>query len=472
LKPQQVMLVCALAFSVLTYAVSQMLLVPSLPTIQRALHVTPVAATSLLTAFFVSGAATVGIAGRLGDMFGKRRILLATLGIFTIGALIAALASTLPLLIAARVVMGCTVGIFPLAFSIVRDELPTAHVPFAIGLLGSFGAAGAVIGQVSGGLVTDGLGYHWVFWCSVFAGILALLATFAFVPESSTTAPGRVDLAGAVLLMLGLGAPLIGLSGTPTHGWAGTRTLVLFAAGIAILAVFVRHERRHSDPILDLPTLLLPRVRLANMSTFFVGFGLFGTSAIISQFVQMPRSTGYGLGASATAAGVFFVPGLSLMLLGSSLFGKLMLRFGAKAGLTAGGAIGTAALAGLAASHDSRTMMFVWPMFMYLGVALCFSAAPLIILGSVPAAMRGQTTGANVIMRNIGTAVGVQLAATIVTASAHGHGLAREGGYRDAFIVEAAAAGVATLLALTIPARPRALVAAAPLEAAIASERV
>jgi MFS family permease len=348
-------------------------------------------------------------------------------------------------------------------------------VPAAISLLGGFGAAGAVIGQVCGGLVTDAAGYHWIFWISVITGALAAAGVLAFVPESSLTSPGRVDLVGALLLAAGLGAPLLAVSKTPTEGWLGLRTLALFGAGLAFLAAFVRHERRHPDPILHLPTLLRPQVRLANLATMLVGFGLFGTSAIISQFVQMPRSTGYGLGASATAAGLFFVPGLGLMLVGSSAIGRLISTAGPRVGLVIGAALGSVALVALTLSHGSTIDLFIWPTLMYVGVGFAFSAAPLLILEVVPAELRGQSTAVNLIMRNIGTSVGLQVAATIVTASAHG-GLPTEGGYTTAFALEACAACGAVVLALTIPRRarpPRPAVLEPAVEAsALVSERV
>lgn len=461
LEPYRPLLTAALSFAVLTYAVSQMLLVPSLPTIQRQLHLTPVAGTSLLTAFFVSGAVTAGIVGRLGDMFGKRKLLLATLSLFTLGALVAAASNSFQLLLLGRIVMGCAVGAFPLAFSIVRDELPTPLVPTAIGVMGSFGAGGAVIGQVCGGLVTDAFGFHWIFWISVLSGCLAVAGVAAFVPESASKTPGRIDLGGALLLAGGLGAPLVALGETPRWGWAGRNTLLLVAAGVVLLAAFARHERSHPAPVLHLPTLLLPRVRAANLATLLVGFGLFGTSAIVSQFVQTPSSTGWGLGANATAAGIFFVPGLGLMLLGSPVNGRIIARYGAKLGLVLGAGLGCLGLALLRFSHSSDLELFLWPSVVYVGISFAFASAPLLILEAVPPELRGQSTAVNLIMRNVGTSLGIQLAAAIVTASVR-HGVPSEGGYLWAFTLEAAAAFGAVLLGLAIPRLPRVLVPVPP----------
>ena len=461
LRRNPALLVPALAFAVLTYALAQTMLVPSLPAIQRDLHTTPAGVSSLLSAFFVSGAVTAGIAGRLGDMFGKRRVLVVVMALFTLGSLTAALSSTLAPILAGRIVMGCAVGAFPLAFSIVRDTLPAERVPTAISLFGGFGAAGAVIGQTCGGLVTDGPGYHWIFWISLITGAVATAGVVAFVPESAVKSPGRVDGLGALLLAAGLTAPLVAITETSTWGWAAPRTLGLIALGGALLAVFARHERRHPDPILHLPTLRVPAVALANVATLLVGFGLFGSSAIISQFVQMPRSTGYGLGASATAAGFFFVPGLAVMLVGNRGIGRLIARAGASRGLALGAGLGCVALAGMAASHGSRVELFVWLTCMYVGVAFAFSAAPVLILGVVPANLRGQSTAVNLIARNVGSSLGLQLAATVVTASARRGGLPTELGYTRAFILEGCGAGVALLLALAIPVRARALEGAA-----------
>jgi MFS family permease len=445
-------IVAPLALATLTYAVSQTLLLPSLPRIQASLHTTPVGVTSLFSAFFVAGAVSGGIFGRLGDMFGKRLMLVVQMALFAVGSLVCALGSNLPQLIAGRVLMGVAVGVFPISYALIKDELPAASVRTLVPMLGGIGASGAAIGQVSGGLVADRLGYHWVFWIALIGAALSIAAIARFVPESSVRTAGRVDVVGAVLLACGLGGALYAISRASTWVWGSGRTLSLLLGGVLVLVVFFAYERAHPDPLFHLETLMLPRVRATNLATLLVGFGLFGASTIITQFVQVPKSTGYGLGASPTQAGFFLAPGLLLILLEAPLAGRLSARVGAKAILVGGLAIAVVALTGLAAFHTRTFELYLWPTLIYAGLGFTFATMPLIVLDAVPAERSAQSTSINMVLRNAGSSIGVQLAATLITASIVVSGHPTDAGYTHAFTLEAAASFAAFLLALAIPA--------------------
>jgi len=409
--------------------------------------------TALMTSFWVSGAVTAGVFGRLGDMYGKQRMIVAQMVLFSAGATICALTSVLPLMIAGRVLMGCAIGLFPLSYSLIRDELPPKRVVGAIALLGGLIASGAAVRQSAGGLVSDHLGYRWIFWISLIMGLASIVALLVFVPESPTRTGGRVDVGGTALLAAGLAAPLIAIAETPAWGWTSAATLVLFAVGAALLTLFVVYERRHADPLIHIPTLLLPRVRLTNAATLFVGFGLFGVSTILSQFFQEPASTGYGFGANATQAGLFLVPGLILVMITAPLAGRLSSRVGPAVTLRLGIAVGTAGIAGMALSHGHTFEMYLWPSLIYVGVGAAFGAMPTIVLQSVPPTRSGQSAAINMIVRTVGSAIGIQLAATIVTASAGPTGIPSDRGYTAAFALETAGGIAALLFALAIPRR-------------------
>jgi MFS family permease len=443
----------ALLLATATYGIAQTLLLPSLPAIQRHLHTSAVGVTLLISVFFVTGASTAGVFGRLGDMFGKRRVLLAQMTLFSLGALVCGLGSSLPLLIAGRGIMGASVGLFPLSYSLLRDEMPARRVPTTIAFVGGVAAISAAVGQATGGVVTDRLGYHWIFWIGLIGGVASIAAIALLVPESRETSPGRVDVGGAVLLAIGLGVPLTAISLTPAWGWVDARTLGLIAIGLATVVVFVRYEQRHPQPLLHLSTLMVPRVRLTNLTTFLVGFGLFGASAIISQFVQQPK--GVGLGVSATQSGFFLAPGLALMLVLAPIGGRISRRYDPKATLVMGAFIGCSGIGGLALHHGSNAELYLWPTIMYIGVGFSFGALPLLILESVPRAQSGQSTSVNMIFRNAGSSIGVQLAATFIAISGHDGGHPTERGFTHAFTLEASAALGALLLALAIPGRKR-----------------
>jgi MFS family permease len=448
------MVLGALALASLTYAVTQTSLVPALPGIQHEFDTTAVGATALVSVFFVSGAVTTGIVGRLGDMFGKRRLLLIELALFSFGAFLCALAPNLVLLLVGRIVMGTGLAIFPLSFAIVRDTFPAAQLSNAIVVLAATGGTGAALGQVVGGVAADHLGYEWVFWIGVIAGVASIATVAALVPESPQRSPGRIDLGGALLLALALGGPLFAISQTPSWGWGGARTLVLIAAGLVLGALFVAYERRRSEPLLDFETMLSRPVALTNLATLLTGFSMFGAAVIFTQFFQEPASTGYGFGASATAAGLFLVPGYLMNMLASPVAARLSTRAGPKVTLAVGCGTACVALVLMTLLHHSRLEMYLWATLLYTGIGLAFGATPNLIMEAVPLRHTAQSTGFNLVLRNVGTSLGTQIAATFIVASIGVSGLPAEAGYTRAFAFQAVCAALAFIVATTIPRRP------------------
>jgi MFS family permease len=404
------------------------------------------------------------VIGRLGDMFGKQRLIVVQMVLFTVGAIICGLAQSLVPLLIGRAVMGSALALFPLTFSLLRDILPVRRVPSAVALISAIVGMGAAAGQATGGLITDTLGYHWVFWLATLMGALSVVLVIALVPESPDRAPGRVDVIGAALLGLALAGPLIAVSETPAWGWISVKTLGLTFVGLAFAVAFVAQERRHPEPLAELATLRSRPVALTNLATVLVGFAMFGASVIITQFLQEPTSTGYGFGASPAQAGLFLVPGYLASLAVAPLAGRISLRVGARMTLILGCASGFTALVLLVAAHGQRFELYAWPVLLYAGTGLAFGAMPTLILQTVPRALSGQSTAFNMIARNIGSSLGTQLAATFITASVLASGLPAEIGYTHAFLAEATAAGLALLVALAIPRPARAVWAVRPQE--------
>jgi MFS family permease len=444
-------LIFALFFTTISYAVSQTLLIPSLPVIQRDLHTSAIAATSLLTIAFVAGAVTSGLTGKLADMHGKRLLLLTQIGMFCVGSLMCALGQSIEVLLAGRFVMGSSIGMIACCYSIVGDELPPERITLVVTLLGGMIGIGAAAGQATGGLVTDTLGWHWVFWISLIMGLVSLLASTLFVPESKLRTGGSVDLGGAALLAAALGAPLVGISQSSSWGWGSAEVLGLLAIGAVFMTAFVLYERRREDPLVHLPTLAIPQVGLTNLATFVVGMGIFGASIIMTQFLEMPKSTGYGFGADPTRAGLYLVPGLLMLILLAPVAAKAANRFGPKTTLCFGAVVASASLTVIAISHSRPWDMVLWPMLLYTGIAFAFGAMPILILRAVPAEHRAQSTSLNVVLRYVGSAIGVQLAITLAVSTSHGSALPTDAGWTHAFAFEAAVGFVAAVAALAIP---------------------
>ena len=194
-------------------------------------HTSETGVTWLLTGYLLSASVGTSIIGRLGDMYGKERLLLWTLVALAAGTLLAAVSTSLTVLVVARIIQGAGGGIFPLAFAITRDEFPRERVAGSIGLMSSILGVGAGFGIVTGGLIVEHLNWHWLFWIPLVTTVIAALATWRFIPESPVRVPGRVNWLAAALMTAGISCVLIAVSETTVWGWGSLKTLGLLALG-------------------------------------------------------------------------------------------------------------------------------------------------------------------------------------------------------------------------------------------------
>jgi len=448
----------ALAVSALAYALMQTMVAPALPQIQRDLNTSTTSVTWVLTVYLLAASVATPVLGRLGDIFGKERVLVWVLALFGAGSLLAALSHSLPLLIAGRAIQGAGGAVFPLAFGIIRDEFPQRLVGTGIGLISATFGIGGGAGLVLSGLIVDHLEYEWIFWLGLGGTVIAVAATILFVPESPVKTPARIDWAGAALLSAGLICVLLGVSEGNNWGWTSAGVLGLFLAGIAILAIWMAFETKVAQPLVSMNLMRLRGVWTTNLAGLLVGFGMFGSFILIPQFVQAPTTTGYGFGASVTEAGLFLLPSAAVMLFAGPLAGSLGARYGSKVPLTIGALVGCAAFILLSLLHSTHASIFIAGGVLGLGIGFAFASMANLIVEAVPQTHTGEATGINTIMRTIGGALGAQIAASIVSGQVSpSTGLPEEVGYTDAFVMSAVAMFVAFLAALLVPGRrPRA----------------
>jgi EmrB/QacA subfamily drug resistance transporter len=440
-----------LALAALSFALAQTAILPAIGDLVTALHTTADGTAWALTGYLVAAAVLTPVFGRLGDMFGKRRLLVISLVTFTAGGVVAALAGSLSLLVVGRVLQGSGGGIFPLCFGIIRDEFPASRRARSIGLISATVGIGGGFGLVVGGALVDVASYRWIFWSGAGLAFITACAAQLFVPESAVRAPGRVDLAGAGLLAVGLTAPLITVSQASRWGWGGPTTIGLIAGGLVVLAGFVEVERRVARPLIHIPTLASPPVLVTNLTTLLMGFAMFGVFLLIPQFAETPHAAGYGFGADATTAGLLLVPGCLMMMLTGPLSGILSDRFGSKLPLILGALAAASGLVMLSVSHGSEGAVIGWVVLLFAGIGLAFAAMPNMIVDAVPAARTGEATGVNALIRTAGGAVGAQVSATILAGTIAAGRLPSARGYGEAFAVSAAVAVAAALAAVLIP---------------------
>jgi EmrB/QacA subfamily drug resistance transporter len=449
-------ILAVVSLAALAYAVLSSAVIPALPSLERSLHTTETGVTWLLTGFLLSASVGTAIIGKLGDMYGKQRLLVWTLLALAAGTLLAALAGSLPVLIVARLIQGVAGGIFPLSFAIVRDEFPADRVAGSIGLMSAILGVGGGLGLVVGGLIDEHLSWHWLFWIPLPVMVVAAACTWRLIPESQVRSPGRVNWAAAALLTTGMSCLLIGIAQTSVWGWASLPTLALLVAGLAVSGLWITTEVRSRNPLVDMTMMRVRGVWTVNLAAFLVGGGLYACFLLLPQFAQLPVSTGFGYGSSVVVAGLYLLPCALGMGVVGSMAGRVERRFSSRWALIAGAAASAAACAWLAVASRHPYDMLLSSALLGVGIGLAFAALGNLIVQAVPASQTGVASGMNTVLRTLGGALGGQIAATFVTASTR-HGLPALTGFTQTFAMSAVFLAGCVVAGLLIPARGPAL---------------
>jgi EmrB/QacA subfamily drug resistance transporter len=433
-----------------SFALSQTLVIPALPEIGDNLHASTTATSWLLTGFLLSASIATPIVGKLGDLYGKGRVLTAVLLVFAAGAVVAALGRSIGVVIAGRVLQGVAGGVFPLAFGIVRDTFPRERVPSGLGMISAIIGIGAGIGLPLSGVIVDVLDTRWLFWVTLLA-LPAALAAYTLIPPLPTGRRPRIDWLGAALLSVALGAVLLGVSEADELGWGSPANVALIAGGVLVAGLFLRVEARIAEPLIDLDVLRQRSVATTNLTAFAVGLAMFASFLLIPELAQAPEITGYGFGASVTVAGLLFLPFAFAQLPTGALAGRLGTRIGFRAVLATGAALVSASFIVLAAAHEREIEVLAAGALLGAGISFAFAAMANLIVAAVPQSEVGIATGINTVMRTVGGSFGAAIATAILAGSTTTGGLPTEGAYTAAFAFSAVAGLAAVGAALLVP---------------------
>lgn len=437
----------------ISFALSQTMVVPALPALGRELGATPSATSWILTGYLLSASVATPIAGKLGDLFGKGRVLTGVLLLFSLGSVVCATAGSIEQAIAGRVIQGVAGGVFPLAFGIIRDTFPRERIAGGIGLLSAVFGIGGGIGLPLSGVVVDNLDLSLVFWIGLL-GLPAALAAHRLVPPSPPAERTRIDWAGAVLLSAALVALLLGVTEANDWGWTSARTVGLLAAGVVLLVAWTAVERRVDQPLVDLRVLTTRAVAATNAAGALVGFAMFATFLLLPQFAQAPESTGYGFGMSVTESGLLLVPLAAAQLVAGLTAGRMASLIGFRLMVALGALLATVAFLGLAFEHGHPWQVVVAGAFFGTGLSWSLAGMANLIVAAVPQGDVGVATGINTITRTVGGAFGSAVAVAILTADTIGSTpVPSEHAYTVAFAISAAFGLLAAGAALLVPTR-------------------
>ncbi|MFD6309415.1 MFS transporter [Streptomyces nigra] len=443
-----------LAFAGIVVAVMQTLLVPVIKDLPQLLDTTPSNATWVLTSTLLSGAVATPIMGRLGDLFGKRRMLIASLTVMVAGALLSAVTSALLPMIVGRTLQGFAMGAIPLGIGLMRDMLPRERLGSAMALMSSSIGVGGGLALPAAALVAQHANWHALFYGAAALGVLSIALTQLVVPESEVRAEGTFDLPGALGLSAGLVLFLLPITKGSDWGWSSGTTLGLFGAAAAVLLLWGVYELRTKAPLVDLRTTARPAVLFTNLASIMVGVSFYVVSLVLPQLLQLPESTGYGLGQSMVVAGLLVAPlGLTMMVT-APVYARLSARYGPKTTLILGMliiAIGYGAGLGLmSAAWQSLVISVV----LGAGIGLAYSSLPALIVGAVPASETGAANGLNTLMRSIGTSVSSAVIGMVLANTANdvgGVAVPTMHGFRLSFLIATGAVVLGLAFALLLP---------------------
>ncbi|MBB5857665.1 MFS family permease [Amycolatopsis umgeniensis] len=451
-RPQVVVVVLALGGIVVS--LMQTLVIPLIPKLPELLDASAADATWVITATLLASAVATPVVGRLGDMYGKRRMLLLSLGMLIAGSVVAGLSDTLVPMVAGRVLQGFAAGVIPLGISIMRDELPAERLASATATMSASLGVGGALGLPAAALLAENADWHLLFWTAAALGVIVTALVVAFVPESSVRTGGRFDLVGAAGLSTALVCLLLAISKGAQWGWGSGRTLGLFAAAAAILLLWGWYELRSARPLVDLRTTVRRQVLLTNLTSIVFAFAMFAQSLVLPQILQLPAATGYGLGQTMLVTGLVLVPSGVVMMLTAPLSARITKARGAKVTLMLGALV-------VAAGYGLGTVLMasVWHLVLVsatigAGIGLAYGSMPALIMGAVPVSETAAANSLNTLMRAIGTSVSSAVAGVILAQLTVSFGpvqVPSQGGFRLIMGLGSATALLALAIAAFIP---------------------
>ncbi|MYW09798.1 MFS transporter [Streptomyces sp. SID2563] len=448
--------VATLAFAGTVAAVMQTLVTPLIAELPRILDTSSSNAAWVITVTLLVSAVCVPVSGRLGDLLGKRRMLLACSVPLIAGSVVCALSSSVVPMIVGRGLQGMGMGMVPLGIALLRDVVPPEKMSSSIALVSASLGIGGALGLPIASAVAQYASWRVLFWGSAVLAVAICALIWALIPDVPAGAKGqRFDVPGAIGLAAGLVCLLLAVSKGADWGWASGTTIGLFAAAVVILLAWGLWELRTTDPLVDLRTTARPRVLITNIASLFVGFGMYAGMLIAPQLLQFPEATGYGLGQTMLQAGLWMAPGGIMMMVVSPFGGKLTDARGPKFTLISGVLV-------IAAAYGLGILLMgsAWGLMLFLmvsssGVGLAYGAMPALIMSAVPASETAAANGFNTLMRALGTSVGAAVIGAVLaqmTTEAGGYTFTSESGFRTGLVLGCVVALIAVAISAFIPA--------------------
>ena len=450
------LLVTVLAFAGLGGSFMQTILIPIQSKLPELLEAGRDDTAWVITVTLLVSAICTPVSGKLGDMYGKRRVSIVLLSLLIAGSVVCAFSPSVLPLIAGRALQGMGTGVIPLGIAILRDELPREKLGGAIALVSATLGVGGALGLPISALVTEYFDWHALFWVSAGIGAAAVALFLLVVPAGKSRNQGRFDFWGAVGLAIGLVGLLLALSRGNSWGWLSAPTLVSLLIGILSLLAWGWYELRIQNPLINLVASRKGPVLMTNLASVAMGFALFSSSIVFPQLLQLPESSG-GLGLTLVDASLVLLPSGLAMLAMAPIAGRISRLVGPKLLLVAGAAVIALAYLSAVLMQPNIWLVLVVNIMIGIGIGLGYAAMPTLIMLAVPAGETGAANGLNTLMRALGTSIAAAVVAAVLAGSAgaaEGTAQPSEHSFVLALVLGLAAAVVCGILASLIP-KPR-----------------
>lgn len=462
LRPQVV--VAVLAFGGIVVSLMQTLVIPLVPVLPELLGATPGDTAWAITATLLAAAIATPTVGRLGDMYGKRRMLLISLAVLVAGSVFCALATNLSIMVVGRVLQGLAAGVIPLGISIMRDVLPPERLGGATALMSASLGVGGALGLPAAAFVVQKADWHVMFWVAAALAAVAGVLVRLLIPDTGVRTGGRFDLIGSLGLSVALLLLLLAVSKGSDWGWGSGVPGAMLVVAAVVLVVWGWWELRTSQPLVDLRVSVRRQVLLTNTASVMFGFSMFAMSLVVPQVIQLPEVTGYGFGRTILIAGLVMAPNGLVMMAMSPISARISRARGPKTTLMAGALLVASGYGMSVVLMSGLWQLMIASTIIGAGVGLAYGAMPALVMAAVPLSETAAANSLNTLMRSIGTSVASAVAGVVianVTMSAGGEVFPA----RDAFTLilglGALAALTAFVIAVFLPGRAK---ATAPVE--------
>ena len=450
----QIAALAVVALAGLMVSLTFSLLIPVLPKVAADIGSSTTSTEWLLTSTLLAASVGVPIAGRLGDMYGKRRMLMVCAGFLTIGSFICALSRSLVPLVIGRSVTGLSVAAIPLGISLITVTLPPRRASSGIALVSAMLGVGSALGLPLAGIVGEHADYHLLFWICLAGGVVSLLGSWFFLTEPDRGPAGRFDFPGAILLAVALFCLLLPLSEAAVWGWGAPRTLGLMAFAVVLLTVFVLIERRVTSPLVDIAANAKPALLRTNVASFCVGFALFASFIGTAAYVQAPRASGYGFATSILVSGLCLLPSGLAQLALSPVSALMSSRFGPKITLCTGSLVIAGGFIMRIVLTGQLWEIVVGTTIAGAGMGIAFASMPALIALGAPHSEIAAANGLNSLSRASGGSLASAVGGTVLASSVvvvGGVALPSLLAYQMLFGICAGAALVGAVIALSVP---------------------